>query len=94
MRTNTSHWLSSRLSWAFVPKSDLTILQDLILLRNGQTQLYGTQTLTIGKSINVWPVDDPIGLNERRKAMGLQPMDEYLQNVKNSIVQRSTGINH
>ncbi|WDF55867.1 DUF6624 domain-containing protein [Mucilaginibacter sp. KACC 22063] len=67
-----------------VPKSDLATLQDRILLRNGQKQLYGTQTLTIGTIIKVWPVDEPAGLDERRKTMGLQPMDEYLQAVKKS----------
>jgi hypothetical protein len=64
------------------------------MLRNGLKQLYGTQTLTIGTIIKIWPVDDPAGLDERRKAMGLQPMDEYLQAVKKHIVRRSTEINH
>ena len=45
-------------------------------------QRYGTQTPTIGTVIKVWPVNDPAGLDERRKAMGMQPMDEYLQAVK------------
>jgi len=64
-------------------KSDLATLQDRIMLKKGQKQLYGTQTFKVGALIHVWPVDNIDGLSERRKAMGLPPMDEYIQIVKN-----------
>ncbi|MCC8407829.1 hypothetical protein LJ707_02740 [Mucilaginibacter sp. UR6-1] len=65
-----------------VPKSDLATIQDRVLLRNGKKQVYGTQTFKAGAVVNVWPVDNIDGLAERRKAMGLEPMDEYLEAVK------------
>ncbi|WP_345949178.1 DUF6624 domain-containing protein [Mucilaginibacter sp. PAMB04274] len=65
-----------------VLKSDLATLQDRILLKKGQKQLYGTQTFKVGPVIHVWPVDNIDGLSERRQAMGMQAMDEYIQTVK------------
>lgn len=65
-----------------VPKSDFATLQDRILLRKGKKQLYGTQTFKTGSVVNVWPVDNLDGLAENRKAMGLEPMDAYIEAVK------------
>ncbi|MCD8741047.1 hypothetical protein LT679_10575 [Mucilaginibacter roseus] len=65
-----------------VPKSDLATLQDRILLRKGERQLYGTQTFKTGPIVNVWPIENVDRLAEKRKAMGLEPMDEYIESVK------------
>ncbi|WDF53346.1 DUF6624 domain-containing protein [Mucilaginibacter sp. KACC 22063] len=67
-----------------VPKSDLATLQDRILLRSGEKQLYGTQTFKDGAIIRVWPIDEVEHIDQRRKEMGLPPIDEYLATVKST----------
>ncbi len=69
-----------------VQKSDLATLQDRMLMRKGLKQLYGTQTFKNAQTqvMTVWPVEDATHLTERRQAMGLLPMDTYIQLVKNT----------
>jgi hypothetical protein len=60
--------------------SNLAMTEDRILVGEGKNQLYGTQ---IGSDPNgkpmLHPVDDPANIDERRKAVGLPPIDEYLK---------------
>jgi hypothetical protein len=58
----------------------------MILTGEGKKQRYGTQITTgpDGKA-RVNPVEDPQTLNERRKAVGLPTMDEYLQHMEMQI---------
>ena len=76
-------YIKQQAELGIILKSDLATLQDRIMLKKGQKQLYGTQTFKVGAVIHVWPVENIDGLSERRKAMGLPPMDEYIQIVKN-----------
>lgn len=76
-------YIKQQAELGIILKSDLATLQDRIMLKKGKKQLYGTQTFKVGPIIHVWPVDNINGLSERRKAMGLPPMDEYIQTVKN-----------
>jgi hypothetical protein len=59
--------------------SNLAMMEDRILVGEGKNQLYGTQIVsdTDGKPI-LHPVDDPANIDARRKAVGLRPIDEYL----------------
>ena len=61
--------------------SDLAMLQDRILVKQGKKQMYGTQLIydeTEGKYI-LEPLVYPERVEERRKVVGLQPMNEYLE---------------
>ncbi|MEL6971289.1 MAG: helix-turn-helix domain-containing protein [Bacteroidota bacterium] len=57
----------------------LAFLQDRILMKRGQPQLYGTQMVThpVTKEKCVFPVQDPKGLAERRAAVGFEPIQDY-----------------
>ena len=48
--------------------SSMATMKDIILIQNGQQQLYGTQSDMSG---NLLPVQDPDNLNRRRKQVGL-----------------------
>ena len=59
--------------------SDLALLQDRILMRQGKRQIYGSQVV-FGKKTGAqvfYPIEDEKNVNERRKKVGLQPMEEY-----------------
>lgn len=70
---------------------DYAYLTDRVRKNTGQKQLYGTQmnyTATkdsTGKTkieSGLWPVEDEANLNQRRKDVGLVPIEEYLQMMK------------
>lgn len=70
---------------------DLAYLTDRVRKNKNEKQVYGTQMeyKTIedavkGKSVKMqpWPVEDPEKLDERRKAVGLMPMEKYLEMMR------------
>lgn len=74
--------LKSQADQGKVARRDLATLQDRMLLRSGKKQFFGTQTLKEGNIVTIWPVDDPQGLDARRKEMGLIPMGAYMALLK------------
>lgn len=61
--------------------NDLALLEDRVLMRKGKKQKYGSQILInpqTGKP-ELHPIADPQNVNERRAAVGLGPIEEYLQ---------------
>jgi len=61
--------------------SNVAILEDRISMREGRMQRYGSQGFkdkVTGVSY-IYPVLDPDKLDERRKSMGLKPMDTYVK---------------
>lgn len=62
--------------------SDLALLEDRVLMRKGRRQIYGSQ---IGRdpetgAFYLHPLDDPEHVDDRRAAMGLEPLADYLLN--------------
>jgi hypothetical protein len=53
-------------------------LVDRIALNQGKPQVYGTQVVMSGNT-QVKPCLAPAKLNERRKAVGLEPIEDYLK---------------
>jgi hypothetical protein len=53
--------------------ADLAYLEDRVLTHRGEPQLYGTQYLERDGVLELCPVRDPAGLDERRAALGLAP---------------------
>lgn len=72
--------------------SNLAILEDRIAMREGRNQLYGSQGFkdkTTNKNY-IYPILDPDKLDERRKSMGMPPMNTYvadwnLENYKKEL---------
>jgi len=60
--------------------SNLAILEDRIDMRNGKKQTYGSQGITDAKTGKkyIYPIIDVDNLDQRRKAMGMPPMKDYV----------------
>jgi hypothetical protein len=61
---------------------NLALLEDRVALRQGKKQIYGSQ---VGWDLRTnWhymlPLEDPDHVDQRRAAVGLSPLSEYLQN--------------
>lgn len=59
--------------------TDLALLQDRILMRQGKKQIYGSQVVfdkKTGAQV-FYPIEDEKNVNIRRAKVGLQPMEEY-----------------
>lgn len=60
-------------------KSSLALMEDRIALRRGGKQIYGSQVMTDGQGTFLSPLQDPDHVDERRAAVGLKPIAEYLR---------------
>ncbi|PJJ80181.1 DUF6624 domain-containing protein [Mucilaginibacter auburnensis] len=61
----------------------LALTLDRIAMGEGKKQIYGSQftrDMTTGKYV-VYPIKDEAHLDERRKAMGMEPMVEYAKSM-------------
>ena len=56
-------------------KQQYAQMKDRILMDKGKPQLYGSQI----KNGKLYTLDSPKTVNERRKEMGLQPIEDYLK---------------
>ena len=57
-------------------------LIDSNLICKGSLQLYGTQVRIENGEVFILPTKDPKGLNRRRKKLGLEPIEAYLDGFK------------
>lgn len=63
----------------YLDKGALALMEDRILMREGKKQKYGTQlTKKDDGAWEVHPIEDPEHVNERRAAVGLGPIEDYL----------------
>jgi hypothetical protein len=53
--------------------ADLAYLTDRVLMERGEPRIYGTQYQFSDGVLELWPVRDPAGLDERRAALSLEP---------------------
>lgn len=63
-----------------LPVRDFALFEDRVLMREGKKQLYGTQIVwstDAGQHV-VHPIGDEANVDERRAAVGLGPLAEYL----------------
>jgi hypothetical protein len=63
--------------------ANLALLEDRVALRQGKKQIYGTQLAydeTTGESY-VQPLEDPDNVDNRRAAIGLETLQDYLSGV-------------
>jgi hypothetical protein len=58
--------------------SDLALLQDRVLMRQGKKQIYGSQVVFNKEGApEFYPIEDEKYVNDRRKKAGLEPIEEY-----------------
>jgi hypothetical protein len=62
-------------------ESDLAILEDRILTREGKKQIYGTQVRLNQKTeiMELYPIEDEENVDARRAEVGLEPLAQYLK---------------
>ena len=61
---------------------DIAFLEDRIRMRKGVAQRYGTQFYTdLNGVYDVYPIEDPEHLDERREAFGLGSFDDYREEI-------------
>jgi len=63
--------------------SNYALLVDRVKLNTGEKQVYGTQVDFNHKVAQAFPKNlaDSLGVNERRKSVGLKPIEEYLNEM-------------
>ena len=75
----------------YLSMNDLVTMEDRMLMNASKPQKYGTQAYSLvedGKTvIYIWPVEDPDKLDALRKSVGLMPIGEYLEMVKQQGVE-------
>lgn len=62
--------------------ADVAMMEDRVLIRRGKKQLYGTQVRSgpeTGGKMVLEPIEDEERVDERRAAVGLMPLKEYLK---------------
>ena len=65
-----------------VIKRHIAMLTDRILVNTGQPQIYGSQIMRMEKGKRIpWPIENEAGVEERRAAMGMRPLSEYLSDT-------------
>jgi hypothetical protein len=66
-----------------VEGKDIAYLTDRILVNEGQPQIYGTQIKSSANGgLELAPLFEPEQVDERRKKMGLGPIEEYLSEIR------------
>lgn len=59
--------------------ASLAILTDRVRVGRGQKQLYGSQLRETKQGVKVMPIEDEAQVNQRRAAVGLAPLEDYLR---------------
>ena len=60
-------------------KSNLALLEDRILVRQGMPQIYGSQVSSTGAFVSIFRVKDEPNLDKLRAEVGLEPICTYLK---------------
>ena len=63
--------------------TNIAYLQDRVLMRRGEAQIYGTQFAGSGDGeLHAHPIQDPERVDERRASVGLGPFAEYEAQIR------------
>ena len=60
-----------------IKKGDVAMLEDRVRVHGGRPQRYGMSFSLKDGCLVADPIEDPAGLAERRRSVGLPPMEEY-----------------
>lgn len=69
--------LDGRVTSGEVSGQAYALLTDRVLMQENKPQVFGTQMSVVNNVVQVYKVDAPLGLEQRRKAVGLMPMKDY-----------------
>lgn len=65
-----------------LPARDLATMTDRMLIESGKPQRYGTSFAIVAGRMIAHPLEDTGGVDQRRAAVGLPPMAEYIVLLK------------
>lgn len=65
-----------------LPAHDMATMMDRILIESGKPQRYGTSFAIVAGRLVAHPLEDTLHVDERRAAVGLPPMAEYVVLLK------------
>ena len=65
-----------------IPPDRYSTFIDRLLVNQGKPQIYGTNFEMKDGRLVMSPVEDPAGLNNRRRAAGLPPIEEYAEMLR------------
>lgn len=65
-----------------VPARDLAGLTDALRLAEGRPQWYGTKFEPIGDTLQPYPIEAPDEVDDRRAAVGLEPLAQYADRIR------------
>jgi len=74
--------LMRRLPANSVHPANMAYLEDRVLMRHDEPQVYGAQFLGSGDDLHVYPIQDPERVDERRASVGLEPFAEYEAQIR------------
>jgi hypothetical protein len=69
-------------------RADYALLYDRVMIAEGKLQRWGSQTKCVDGKAVLDPVEDPSGLDERRRALFMQPVDQYLGVIAEMVCRR------
>jgi hypothetical protein len=73
------------------PPAHYALLLDRVRMADGKDQLYGSQFVRTedGRSVTPWPIEDPEHVDERRRRVGLAPLEKQAREMRDRYRQRS-----
>jgi hypothetical protein len=72
-------------------RADYALLYDRVMVGEGKLQRWGSQTKCVDGKAVLDPVEDPAGLDDRRRALFMQPVEQYLDVLTNMFCRRQTN---
>lgn len=69
---------------------EVAYLTDTVLLARGQPQRYGTKFRRVGAVLEPCPLIDPAEVDVRRRSMGLEPLADYTDRIRERFASAET----
>lgn len=84
--------VEERANQGVLEKSSYATLLDRILMRSGEMQVYGTQTViqNVGGEdvLLIWPIENPDKIDSLRVSMDLIPLNKYIEIVSSTYKKK------
>lgn len=74
-----------------LPKQDVALLLDRVLVHQNKPQRFGTQFKEENGQMSPYPIEDEMHVDERRQEIGLLPMATYIQ-ILNSVYKQKQPV--
>jgi hypothetical protein len=69
--------------------SHYACLLDRVRMTDGRPQVYGSQFVASGDdAVAPWPIEDPLGVDDRRRRVGLEPLAAQARRMQAGLAQR------